>query len=248
MISRGIQRLAGVAVLGAVLLSQPALADVSSVFLRIDASTDTTSGFFEVMTSDVTYDPSADSYSWSGSNISIDDGVSQLASVQNFTMFVRQDPMITMLFGIQAAASDVSVVITSPLVSFPTLTNPDAVASMGLTLSDSDGSGNAALTGTAGTSGTLAYSAQYNGLAPGGTVFAEGISGLQVSTVAGSDDDNINSGSQTIAGGVSDMSTQLSFDLSAMDSASGTGFFVIVPEPSAFALLVLGFGLIRRRG
>lgn len=223
-------------------------AGVSDVFFRIEAANGTSTAAWQVMTDDpsVNYDPSSDSWSWSGGGISLMSGDETLAVLNNGSLNVQQDPVIVMFFDVQAGAADTVFTISSAVLSFPALINPTGTASMGLTVTDSDADSDALLTGGLGAGGTNAFEDVYNA---GSSTFLEGISSIQVTNVAGSNSDSANSGGfQPIAGAVSDMQTRLRFTLSADDSASGTGVYVIIPEPAGLLLLSLGaFAAMRRR-
>jgi len=233
-----------VAALAFALVGANAFADVSDVFLRIEATSTAGTGVYEILTNDVTYNPEDDSYSYSGAGIGLWSGATQIGAVNNIGLTVRNDPTIFTNFNLTAGTLPTTFTLTLAQVLFPAINNPDAVASVGLTLSDSDASGSASLSGNAGTGGVNSFVARYNG----SSIFAEGIPSISVSSVGGSSAGNLNTGLQTIAGSVSSMQAVLDFDLSARDSASGTGFYVIVPEPAAVVLLAFGvlFHLRRR--
>ncbi|MGE3182911.1 MAG: hypothetical protein AB7N71_14865 [Phycisphaerae bacterium] len=164
-----------------------------------------------------------------------------VATLTNATLFLVPDPQIGIGFAVQAGSSDTVFTITSALLSFPALMNQTGEASAALTLTDVGGNG-ALLTGN-GPSGN-SYAAQYNGVVPGGTTFASGISML---SSGGSTAGAINVLPTLIAGSVTDMSAQFSFTLSANDLASGTSNYSITPEPATLSLLALGFLALRRR-
>jgi len=230
-----------------VLLTSTASAGLSDVFFRIEASNGTSSAAWEVRTDDpsVNYDPDTDTWSWSGGGISLMSGDDTLAVLNNGSLTIQEDPVIVIFFDVQAGGSDTVFSISSAVLSFPALINPTATASMGLTVTDSDADADALLTGGIGTGGNNAFTDVYNA---GASTFLEGISSIQVTNIAGSNSDSANSGGfQPVAGAVVDMQTHLGFTLSANDSASGTGVYVMIPEPSAFALVFLGSVLVLRR-
>ncbi|MBU0616913.1 MAG: PEP-CTERM sorting domain-containing protein, partial [Planctomycetes bacterium] len=123
-------------------------------------------------------------------------------------------------------------------------------ASASFTLTDFD-AGSATLTGIGDTGG--GYLAQYNGWAgdpfggPQGTTFAEGIFAMSAGFLETVTEDFVHP-ETAIGETVNDMSSLVSFTLSAQDLASGTSSYVIVPEPGALTLLALGaVALLRRR-
>lgn len=223
-----------------------ATADISDPALQIVATNGSGTGVFQVTADQLSFENGA--YVWSGSNIQIeDDQGDPIAVVQTVNVLFRADPVVSLFFDVLAGNTTTNFSISSGLLSFPTIQDPNAVASVGLTLTDSDVSGSASLAGTTGTGGSFAYVAQYNGLVPGGTTFVEAIDSLAVSVPAGSTSESFNSGFMTIPGAVSSMSAEIAFQLSANDSASGTSVYAIVPEPASLALMMLGASLIARR-
>ena len=170
------------------------------------------------------------------------------------------DPEVNLNFAVQAGSQDTEFYIASQLLTFPTITNGEAQASAAFELSDGNWPLNGAtLTGIGDPSGVGgAYLAQYNGWAgdpmgPAGTTFAEDI--LSMQTDPGQWEATVdqsfnypNSGWVAVPGSVGSISSLISFELTANDAASGTSRFVIVPEPSAAALIaLLGFVAARRR-
>ncbi len=223
-----------------------AQADVSDPALIITASNGSGSGTFQVTSDQLNFSDGV--YSWSGSNIVIESGSGDtIALVESITLAYRQDPVITLFFDVMAGGTDTFFSITSGLLSFPTIQDPNAAASVGLTLTDSDVSGSASLVGATSTGNGFAYVAQYNGLVPGGTTFVEAIDSLSVNVPAGSTSTSFNSGFSIVPGDVSSMSAEIAFQLSANDAASGTSVYAMIPEPASLSLLVLGAGLVAAR-
>jgi hypothetical protein len=153
------------------------------------------------------------------------------------------DPSVNLKFAVSAAATDTTFDILSPVVSFSPLSNPQAYASAGLTLtSDANGA-----TATGLFSGDT-YQARYNG----SSVFANLVPGFSIpgdQTVVHTDR-NPATGFTTIPGSVSSIESEFNFTLSALEQASGTSRFEVdaVPEPATLSLLVLGgLAMLRRR-
>jgi hypothetical protein len=169
-----------------------------------------------------------------------------LGRLDTFTATIVGDPEVNLSFSVQAGAADTAFHIGSALLSdFDPITDAIGYAHASYTLTDFDAN-SAALTGVGDTGG--AYLAQYNGWAgdpfggPQGTTFAEGIFSMSagfLETVT-DDFDYPESGYVAIEDTVYDMSSLVSFTLTAQDLASGTSSYVIVPEPATLALLVLG--------
>jgi hypothetical protein len=142
------------------------------------------------------------------------------------------DPFIAVFFAVQAGPSLTSFSIASGLLSFPAISPAEGRATVGLTATDLDGDG-VTLTGTNGGGG--AYLAQYNGLAPGGTTFAELIPSVTAGSLStGTANDAVPAlGFAPIGVPVSDMSVLIKFDLTANDLASGTSQYVIQAPPTS---------------
>ena len=218
----------------------PAFAgEVSSTFFMIEVDSALGSETWSIASEDVDYDPVTNTWNWSGVDIELGD----VAMLNQANLVIVGDPQIAMGFAVTAGAADTTVTITSAVLSFDPLVNPDGAASAGVTLTESGGDPTANLVGLAGDLGS-AYAAYYN--VPPGTVFAEFVTGLTTETTI-SDGGNTG-GWVSIADTVVDMQAQFSFTVSAGDQASGTSNFLIIPEPTSLTLLALGglIGLARR--
>lgn len=166
------------------------------------------------------------------------------------------DPIVNLNFSVQAGATSTVFRIASALLTFPTIPAPLAKGSASAAFSVTDVNGNGAtLTGIGDPFGAQGgYLAQYNGLAgnlpfPAGTTFAElhnSVTALPFSTRTVST--NVPpAGLQNIGTALNDMSSLVSFTLSARDLASGTTSFFVIPEPASLALLAAGGLLLARR-
>jgi hypothetical protein len=162
-----------------------------------------------------------------------------LAQVDSLGAILDHDPAVSLNFAVTAGAADTTFTIMSPVVGFPGIANPQAFATATATLTDQNGGG-ATMTGLF--SADRVYEASYNG----GSVFAD----LVLPLVAAPDDSTIGNdrfpaaGRVPIAATVSSIQSEYGFTLSALDSASGTSRFDIVPEPSSFVLAALGFAAL----
>lgn len=231
-----------------------AVADVSDVFFSITAVSGGNTGTFEVMTDDVFYNEGSDTWTWFGAGISIDDDVSgsAIATLNTALIVIVGDPQVNMTFNVSAGAADTNFFVSTGTLSFPTLNNPNANASVGFTLTDSDpfgaGDGEADVTGTG--PGGDTFVADYN--LPGGTIFTQQMQQLSITgDPSGSTNFSVTvppAGMSVIPGAVSSIRAYNSFTLSAYDQASSTSQFTVVPEPAAaLCMLVVGFAALRRR-
>ncbi len=157
----------------------------------------------------------------------------------------RSDPQVNLGFAMQAGEDLTTFTVKSALLTVdPAYVNPDARASVGITVSDSYIDG-AELAGVGPTGGS--YLAQYNGFVPDGTTFDESISGIVVTEPFGTEDASSDTLWQPVADTINDMSAQIAFTLTAGDFASGTSTYQITPEPASLLLLVAALALVRRR-
>jgi len=239
---------AALAVFGAV--AAPAIADLSGVAFRVEASNDTGTGAIEFGLNDLTYDKETNTWSWAqGSAIDIlDEDEDIVATLQNANVFIQGDPSINLGFAVQAGGSDTTFTITTALLSFATIQNADGQAGAGFTITDVDNNG-ATFTALNGTG--HGYLAQFNGAVPSGTDFTRLIGDFSAGagkSASSSDNDPAN-GYRPVGADVDDMSARVQFRLSANDLGSGTNSYEIVPEPSALVLVALGaLTLLRRKG
>jgi hypothetical protein len=158
----------------------------------------------------------------------------------------RSFPSVSLGFAVSAGDVAADFTISSALLSFPLISPAFARASAAFTVTDFFGTGTT-LTGLGGVDG-MAYRAFYNGYLDAGTEFCGLID--QVYALAGSSgvaEDYPGLGMYLPIGSAYDMSSEISFNLTAFGLASGSATFDIIPEPGTVLLLIVGFGLLRRR-
>jgi MYXO-CTERM domain-containing protein len=173
------------------------------------------------------------------------DTMNTIATVGGANVFYQGDPTIAMGFSVTAGLSDTSFTISSGLLGFDELSNPDGLVSVGLTLTDGNGDGGALM--GHGDDMTLG-SWQYNGQAPGGTEFVPLVGQATVDPGGSFDFAGDTGGFVSVGEAVSDMSAIFTFDLSAGDQASSTSNYVMqqLPAPAGLAVLA-GLGIVGRR-
>jgi hypothetical protein len=158
----------------------------------------------------------------------------------------RAYPAINVGFAVSAGATDIDVLISSALLSFPEISPAFARASAAFTVTDFLGAGTT-LTGTGGLSG-MAYRAWYNGYLEAGNEFCGLIDQMYAQAGSFGLAENYPGGGLYLPiGAAQDMSSQISFTLTAFGLASGSATFEIIPEPGTVLLLIAGLGLLRRR-
>jgi MYXO-CTERM domain-containing protein len=234
-----------------------AKADLPDVVFEITAEVGPISVTVPILSEWGEYDPETHVWTWQlpeAMDFWSDDVF--LGTLSQFDATLVQDPEVNLNFAVEAGPEGSTFHIASSQIMFDTIPAEFAMgrASAAFTLTDSSGNfDGATLTGIGAMGG--AYLAQYNGWAgnpmgPDGITFAEGIFSMSAGP-GGIVDETYNepeSGYADIGDDVSSMSSLISFDLSASDSASGTSIFWVVPEPGALGLLALGaIALLRRR-
>jgi hypothetical protein len=141
------------------------------------------------------------------------------------------DPVASINFVVTAGGSDVTVTVSSATVTFPALNNPAASAEAEITLTDNGGTP-ATIDPLSGNNGL--FRAIYNGTQEYASLL--GSSSIGGGSVTFSEDT-----SGPIGGSVSSIRAEFAFELSAGDTASGTGTFTVVPEPTSVGLAICAF-------
>jgi hypothetical protein len=231
-----------------------AYGNVSGFIIDITASNSSGTDSFSVPLGDLVSDP--DGGHWAlplGGHVLSTPG-NVIATLNAATLRYVDNPLniprILMSFEIVAGNLNTTIGVKSPLVSFPTLpaSSSQGRATAGFTLSDYSDGVPASLEGL---SGFGMFTADYNGFVPGGTQFANLVPGPLTATDGGT---AVANGVlppvgtwQTIGVGVNDISLMEAFTLTGKDLMSTTNSFLVMPEPTALALLALGALALRRR-
>jgi hypothetical protein len=235
----------------ATLAGTSASAEILGPIITVTATSGGRTASYAVPFQTANYNETAGTYDWhlNGTVNLLDSNGSLVATIGQLSAHYVNDPIISLGFLVTAGAADTSFQITSALLGFAPINPAIASASAQIGATDQNGNGVTVTGGYA--AGSRSYIAHYNGFVPGGTNYATLVpnqaTGAFQTTVA-SDGQPPGGGFLPIGGPIVSMSTQFDFTLSARDSAGGTSVFVVVPEPSAMALLAIGgLGLLIRR-
>lgn len=166
-----------------------------------------------------------------------------LAVLEGLSVTLDGDPAVSLNFSLTSGGSDTTVTITSALISFAPIVNPDAYAVAGVTLTDNNSNG---ATATGLQPGVKLYEATYNS-SVGWADLVGSLSALVDNTAIGNERKPL-VGRQVIPATVSGIHSEFKFILSAGDSISATSRFYVIPEPAVMSLLGIGaLALLRRR-
>jgi len=164
-----------------------------------------------------------------------------LGVLENVTVDLLGDPSIYLDFTVRAGAYGTNYTITSALVSFGAIVNPDAFATAGITVTDRNYD---TATATGLLSGGKVFEARYNG----SSVLASLVPSTGPTALGGTLTNSEMRPYGPLAATVGSMTSVFSFNLTPGDSASGTsGFTIVIPEPASLVLLAGGGLLLTRR-
>ena len=224
--------------------AQPAMAAFRIITVHAEAGGLQADAFIQTdIDMDVVAQNPDETYSWKLENPrTLVDGSVVLGTINELSMSYKNDPVVTLGFLALAGATDTSFTFSSGGLTWsPSMINPTAIASAGVSFTDKDGNG-ASFSGDF--SGGEAYQARYNAT---DTVWAsllsdDLIAGSWLTKVDGDDQSGV------INATVNEIDAIYKFTLSANDVASGTSTFRVIPEPATICLLGLGvLSLIKKR-
>jgi hypothetical protein len=237
---------------------------ISNTIFRIDATNGEGSGHLEFYANELEYHAYNNKWEWSKGFTEIEDDITgePIALLDQATLSITRDPTpsspyrIDLGFALHAGLSSTLFSIKSALLTFSTplppgmLQGPAAGGKANASLGVTDENGNGAQLLADGPVGTGAYRARYNGWYPAGISFVTLVNLVQAGPgSSGGATQNYPGGLSyvSIDTTVADMSAGLGFTLTPGDSGSGTTSYRIMPEPAAFACLVVGVALFARR-
>ncbi len=231
----------------AIVTAAPSLADMPDVVMTITASSGRHVASYEIH-QDMGYWQGTDFYFDSQEEVVLADGDVVLGTISQASLSILADPQVNLAFSVQAGEQpETQFMLTTGLLAFIPIAEASARADAAFTVLDFFGEGTV-LTGDGPTGG--AYLAQYNGVVPTGTTFAERIEEIAVlppDTLAVDSFIYPDPSGYLPIGYAESMSAQVAFTLTSFGFASGSSNFEIIPEPTALCLLVLGALSLRRR-
>lgn len=228
-----------------------AVAGVSPVIFRIDASNANGSAFYEVTSASLVPDPGTGGQRWAlGGPVALMSGPHVIATLNmaNVRLVDVHTNIPRVIVNFELANGDLNATfsVKSAVVDFITIPAhlSEGRATAGFTLTDFNDGVPASLQGPGGGAGI--FTAFYNG----STVFANLIAGLSVNnggTVTGTGKVPAVGTWQDIPVAVNDISLRNDFTLTAKDFVSAQTQILVTPEPAALALVACGLLLARRR-
>src|SRR5262245_3426116 len=130
---------AGVVGLG---LASPALADISDIVLRIEATNEMGTAVYEGHLSDGNWYEGGE-YIWESRTpiLMLNQSGQTIATFNNARVRCVEDPVVQLNFSVISGSIDTTFTISSPLLSFAAINPASARASAGVTVTDTDGTG-----------------------------------------------------------------------------------------------------------
>jgi len=245
------------------LASGAAAGTISHVIFHLDAANGQGTGSLEAYDEDLVYSSTANTWVWNKGQTPILNGSGQqMATLTSAKLTITRDPALNapyrldLNYALLAGSSLTRFTITTALLSFPAippeyLVGPTSGGRATISSRVDDKNHDGAQLLAYGPIGAGMFTPQYNGLAPGGTTFANLLNQVQagVDGYGTGGEDQPASGYLTIPATVSDMSGRLDFTLTAADTVNGSTTYRILPEPSAGLglLLLAALAAARRR-
>jgi hypothetical protein len=234
-----------------------ACAGISDIVYDVTASNSLGTATYQAKFAQGTFNPGTGIFQWSAPGpvdlVDPDNG-NLIATIKGSTTVrsILVEPFgYQVEFGFLATAGDASnpttFKITSALLDFATLPDPNGRATVVMGVTDNNGDG-AALAGLY--PGPAATIHKYNGLAPAGATFASLLAGVTAGPGGSSSataEEPSGSFVKPVGAPVFSISGQMNFTLSSGDTGTGTSNFRILPEPTTLMLLAAGGLMALRR-
>lgn len=230
------RKLVGV-VAGASAALSAANADVSDVVLHVEAASASGAGQVSFGLEGGSWNAATKTYTWGQATpLSVVDANSGavVATLRSATVTLKKCSEISVTFSVDAGASLTEFVVRSPALSFATIAAASSQAKTSARLDVADLNLDGAAMSGAGTPGTGAFHARYNGAFESVAEFTHLVA--LVSCGAGGSgygqQNDPPSGYRAMSADVSDMSTYFHFTLTPGDRCTATTRFDVNPDPS----------------
>lgn len=226
----GYTRFTAVAVL-VVAFASLAPAEISEVIFRIEATSTAGTGALEFTADELIYDPDDGTWLWStGPHEIVDDFGMPIATLYFASLRIGDAQRIDGTFSLQAGPSLTTFEVMLPHKAFPSVPADLTRGRAGLAVNISDIDGNGVTMRALGPVGTGILRADYNGRVPDGTMFAQCLYEVSVSSGTASGYQNVPAcGYVDIPDAVYDISSRLAFTLTPNDYGEGSHYFEVQP-------------------
>jgi hypothetical protein len=227
------RRFAGL--IAGVSIAAAASADVTDVVLNIEAASAAGGSQASFALSGGSWNATTKTYSWTQAtpvNL-LSPGGAVVATLRSASVTLKKCSEISVNFSVDAGSSATEFVVRSPVLSFAAIASADAQAKATARLDIDDLNNDGATMTGAGTPGTGAVHARYNGAHADGPEFSHLVAVVSCSA-GGSGYGQQNdppSGYRPVNSGVSDMSAYFHFTLTPGDRCTATTRFDINPDP-----------------